>query len=119
MSVLKRLSSGIILAGLVFSLRPGIANPDDEVPFVRGDPNEDGLVDLSDAVFLLNHMFLGGPIPPCRPVVDINRDGNLDLSDPIHLLGYLFQTGLPPSAPFPDCGFDNGTNRCYRSACTF
>src|SRR5687768_3569763 len=41
MRVLEPLSFGIVLAGLAFSIRPGIANPDDEVPFVRGDPNED------------------------------------------------------------------------------
>ena len=117
MGILNGLSRALICAALVFSLRPGLANPDDEVPFVRGDPNEDGIVDMSDAVFILNHLFLGGIMPPCRPVMDVNGDGGLDLGDPIHMLTYLFQQGEPPTTPFPDCGFDPYRSFCFRSAC--
>ncbi len=35
-----------------------------EVLFARGDGNSDGRLDLSDAVFVLSYLFLGGPEPP-------------------------------------------------------
>jgi hypothetical protein len=47
---------------------------------VRGEANGDGKVDLSDAVFLLQHLFLGGPAPKCQDAADINDSGAVDLS---------------------------------------
>jgi len=31
----------------------------------RGDANGDNSVDLADVVFLVNYLFIGGPIPHC------------------------------------------------------
>ena len=42
-----------------------------EPPCDNGDVNADGRLDISDAVHLLNHLFLGGPAPvpiECPPV---------------------------------------------------
>ncbi len=65
--------------------------------FVRGDADKNGSTEITDAVVLLNFMFLGGPPAPCEPVADVNNDGGLDLSDPVGLLNYLFLGGtLPP-----------------------
>jgi hypothetical protein len=67
--------------------------------FVRGDSNDDGAVDLSDAVASLSHLFLGGPAPVCRDAADVNDDGILDISDPIGLLFSLFLGSVPLPDP--------------------
>lgn len=74
--------------------------------FVRGDVNEDGMLNLADAVALLFGLFGGGPlIPDCPEAADANDDMNLDLSDAIRLLDLLFVTGSPIPPPMT-CGPD-------------
>lgn len=78
-----------------------------EEPFVRGDANRDGTVDLADAIFLLRHLFSGGPGGACADARDANDDGSADVADAVTVLLYLFHPGataLPP--PFPEEGFD-------------
>ncbi|MCZ6793074.1 MAG: lamin tail domain-containing protein [Planctomycetota bacterium] len=68
-----------------------------------GEFNQDGLLDISDPISLLRHLFLGSPAAPCegegvnRPadlrLLDANGDGAVDVSDPVHQLAYLFQDG--------------------------
>ena len=62
----------------------------------RGDANIDGVLDFSDALVLINHLFLGGPAPDCPVAADFNLDSALDLSDPIAILNTLFH-GKPPA----------------------
>lgn len=57
-----------------------------------GDVNHDGQLDLSDAIALLDYLFLGGFKPRLR-LADVNQDGELDLSDTISLLMHLFLGG--------------------------
>ena len=73
------------------------------VPFIRGDANQDGNIDLADAVSCLTYLF-GGGSSTCTLALDANDDGQLNIADPIMLLGYLFAGGAPPTSPFPDCG---------------
>jgi hypothetical protein len=75
-----------------------------ELRFLRGDSNDDGLVDLADAVFTLRWLFLGGPEPGCVAAANANGDRSVDIADPVSLLGFLFLAGSPPAAPFPECG---------------
>ncbi|MBN1421006.1 MAG: MBL fold metallo-hydrolase [Planctomycetes bacterium] len=70
-------------------------------PFVRGDGNGDGQIDLGDAVSILNVLFAGAPAPDPAEVLDVNGDGTRDIGDPIYLLNYLFVEGPAPPAPFP------------------
>ncbi|MEM7232141.1 MAG: hypothetical protein AAF517_08210 [Planctomycetota bacterium] len=74
--------------------------------FIRGEVNDDGAVDLSDAVNILDFLFQGGRAPRCRDRSDVNDDGETDLSDSIYLLSFLFLGGPPPRAPFPEAGED-------------
>jgi hypothetical protein len=80
-----------------------------------GDANQDGTLDLSDAIWLLGHLFLGTtPTLPCeggsasnpgdgeRRLLDVNGDGGVDLSDAIRVLGFLF-TGGPAPALGKEC----------------
>jgi hypothetical protein len=67
-----------------------------EAKFVVCDPNGDGETDLSDAVFLLFHLFGGGPEPVCPRQADANGDTLLDMSDAVYVLEYLFLAGPAP-----------------------
>ena len=80
--------------------------------FTRGDCNADGnvvegeLCDISDAVFLLNFLFIGGEKPSCMAACDCDANGKVNLTDAIYELNYCFQGGPAPAEPFPQCGFE-------------
>jgi hypothetical protein len=63
-------------------------------------------LDLSDAVFVLSYLFLGGPEPQCVKSADPNDSGEVDVSDGVFVLSFLFLGGLGPREPFPGCGPD-------------
>jgi hypothetical protein len=73
-----------------------------------GDVNQDGAIDISDAVRELFIVFLEappGPLP-CEggapdaganlTIFDFDADGRVELADPLHILNFLFQNGPPP-----------------------
>jgi hypothetical protein len=66
--------------------------------FLRGEANDDGKLDLSDAVFILGFLFLGTTEPGCREALDVNDDNAIDIADAISILGHLF-LGSPPTLP--------------------
>jgi hypothetical protein len=84
----------------------------------NGDANGDWARDVSDAIYLLGHLFAGGPGPvPVHGALcpesaaapangDLNADGGLDISDAIYLLSWLYAGG-PEPFPF-DCGAASG-----------
>jgi len=87
--------------------------------FVAGDATGDSSVGLSDAVAILNALFLGVTLP-CPAAARVASDGpTLRLTQAIYLLEFLFRAGPPPLAPFPDCGEVPGADDgfCYRSGC--
>jgi len=75
-----------------------------EIRFLRADCNDDGEVDISDAVCILEWLFLGQAEPGCVAATNTNGDEAVDISDPVSLLGFLFLGGPPPVDPSPDCG---------------
>jgi len=64
--------------------------------WVAGDVTGDDLVDIADAVFLLNYLFRSGPAPDPLEKGDINWDGEITLSDALYLLNYLYKGGPAP-----------------------
>jgi hypothetical protein len=75
--------------------------------FRRGDADQDGVVQLTDAVRVLLRLFAGAEALPCPDAGDIDDDGELTLTDAVALLVYLFQSGARPPPPGPDeCGLD-------------
>ena len=75
---------------------------------VSGDANQDGRVDISDAVTLLRYLFAGIPaVLPCDEgsvrddgnvaLLDHNGDAGIDLADAVALLVYMFQQGAEPA----------------------
>ena len=75
--------------------------------FRRGDSNASGDLNITDGVYVLNYLFLGGPEPPCHDAADSDDNGALNITDGVRILNYLFLGGPAPPAPGPDtCGPD-------------
>jgi len=77
--------------------------------FHRGDPNTDGVTDLSDAVTLIEFLFLQLESLPCLESGDTDNSGALDITDVISILNFLFLAGaalLPPGPAPLECGVD-------------
>ena len=74
-----------------------------EQVFRRGDSNDDGAVDLADAVFTLRSLFSSvGESPGCRDAADANGDGTLEVTDAIYELNHLFLGGPALAVPNVD-----------------
>ncbi len=73
--------------------------------FIRGDANLDAIVDVSDAIKCVLHLFGGLPVT-CLDALDADDSGDLNVTDPILLLNYVFKAGVAPAAPFPANGPD-------------
>ncbi len=65
-----------------------------QTAILRGDINDSGQVDISDAIGLLVYLFNEGKEPLCRPVADCNFDGDVDITDAVTVLVFLFQGGV-------------------------
>ncbi|MCZ6792188.1 MAG: CotH kinase family protein, partial [Planctomycetota bacterium] len=77
-----------------------------EARFVRADADADGDLNLTDAIFTLGFLFVGGADPSCLDSADSNDDGQLNITDPVHTLGFLFRGSPPPPPPHRTCGDD-------------
>jgi hypothetical protein len=102
--------------------------PIDEPLFIRGDANNDAIVNIADGVWIINELFYAGPSTACQPAADSNADDKVDLSDAMYVFQWRLQPGASPGslfpappAPFPSCGtaddatFDNcpqGSTTC-------
>ena len=80
-----------------------------QLPFVRGDLDQSGIVDFTDAINLLVFLFLGEYSPRCLKAADADDNGTADFTDAIATLKHLF-LGSPVDLPAPNvndgCGFD-------------
>jgi hypothetical protein len=65
-----------------------------------GDVNGDGNIDPADLTFLINFVFLQGPIPDPIEFADVDCDGKINLLDVVYMVRYLFRGGPAPCA---DC----------------
>jgi hypothetical protein len=78
--------------------------------FVRGDANNDGKIDIADAVWIVYTVVPGiapGYSIPCVDSGDLNDDEALNIADAAFLIQYEFQGGTPPAAPLTECGTDD------------
>ena len=74
---------------------------------VCGDANGDGTVNVSDAVYIINYVFVGGDAPDPLCSGDANGDETVNVSDAVYIINYVFVGGDPPVAdccPFPSSG---------------
>ena len=74
--------------------------------FRRGDADDNGSLQLTDGIFILNFLFLGGSDPVCGDAADADNNGAIQLTDGIFILNFLFLGGQAPVQPGLECGED-------------
>ena len=79
----------------------------DECELLCGDANADEMVNVSDAVYIINYVFSGGNPPDPIEVGDVNCDDKCNVSDAVFLINYVFSSGHTPcdtnGDSVPDC----------------
>ena len=108
----------IIICVLGTSSMWGGIGPDPVEILRRGDANNDGVVNVTDAQYIASYLYQGGPDLPCVNQGDANDDGALDGSDISYITNWLFNGGPQPPAPGPynsTCAADTTTPNlsCY------
>lgn len=65
-----------------------------------GDSDDNGVVNISDVVYLIAYIFGGGPHPiPITLIGDADCSGFVNISDAVYLIAYIFGGGPPPCNP--------------------
>jgi len=68
----------------------------EKVNWICGDVNDDLSVNVSDAVFIINYVFItGSPAPDPLESGDVNCDDTVNVSDAVFLINYIFIDGSP------------------------
>jgi hypothetical protein len=76
------------------------------IRFQRGDADANGAVNITDGIFVLNFLFLGGSAPLCHEAANSNDDAEVNITDGIYILNFLFLGGPAPPDPHGACGWD-------------
>ena len=66
-----------------------------------GDVDNNGFIDVDDAVFLINYIFAGGPAPTPYEYGDVDCSGAVDVDDAVYLINYIFAGGPSPCIDCP------------------
>ena len=108
---IPRTSKPVLIAALVLLALTTLGSLEARTfqPFTRGDANQNGSVDISDAQVIFLHIYTGGGavVRRCKDASDANDDGALNLADGIFLLDFIFRGGVAPAAPgVKGCGYD-------------
>jgi len=75
-----------------------------------GDVNYDAYSNLSDAVCIVNYVFIDGPPPyPNYACGDVNEDFTVNVSDAIYIINFVFMGGSPPG----DCAPEHWDIPCW------
>lgn len=69
---------------------------DRQAPWLCGDANGSGLVELGDVVYLITYLYKNGPAPVPLLSGDANCSGVVELGDVVYLITYLYKNGPAP-----------------------
>jgi len=67
--------------------------------YVCGDANGDGVVNIGDAVYIINYIFKNGAAPYPLEAGDSNCDGVINVGDAVYIVNYIFKNGSEPCCP--------------------
>lgn len=76
---------------------------------VCGDLDGDYNANISDAVYLLQYIFAGGPEPAQMWSGDCNLDGHVNIIDAVYIVCYIFGGGPSPCAGTDRSGYSGGS----------
>ena len=60
---------------------------------IKGDADNNGLITISDAVFLINYIFTGGSAPAVKGCGDMDCNDIVTISDAVSVINYIFLGG--------------------------
>jgi len=101
-----------LLTILVISAIIGLTAAEVRSDYICGDANGDSDVNVSDAVYIINYVFVGGDPPDPLEIADCNCDTDVNVSDAVYIINYVFVGGnepcdINPPSPngdeIPDC----------------
>ena len=61
-----------------------------------GDADGNGIITISDAVYIINYIFSSGPAPQPPLAADADCNGIITISDAVYLTNYIFSGGPAP-----------------------
>lgn len=68
----------------------------DTAEYICGDANNDLAINVSDAVYIINYVFIGGNPPNPLAAGDPNCDATCNVSDAVWIINYVFVGGNVP-----------------------
>jgi len=75
----------------------GAFDPACDLAYTCGDANSDGNVNVSDAVVIINYVFvINAYIPAPLIASDVNCDSKVNVSDAVYIIYYVFSGGDAP-----------------------
>lgn len=66
-------------------------------PYLCGDADNNGQVSITDAVYIINYIFGGGPAPGSN-TGDVDCSQSISISDAVYIVNYIFGGGTEPCA---------------------
>ena len=96
--------------------------PVEDFFFHRGDADDNGDLQLTDAVRILGVLFLGQGTIPCADAADADDNGVVQLTDAVRILGVLFlgQGTIPAPGPTTEpCGADPTDDELLNKDCAY
>ncbi len=66
------------------------------IAIICGDANGDAIINVGDAVHIINYVFKGGTPPAPVQAGDANCDGTINVGDAVHIINYVFKGGAAP-----------------------
>ncbi|MCK4428026.1 MAG: carboxypeptidase regulatory-like domain-containing protein, partial [candidate division Zixibacteria bacterium] len=77
-----------------------VSGVDIELPPIQvGDVTGDGSVNIVDVIFLINYLYMEGPVPDPLMTGDVNYDGSVNIIDVVYMINYLYKEGPSPCNP--------------------
>jgi Dockerin type I domain len=68
-------------------------------PYICGNANGDGVVNIMDITYLVNFLYKSGPVPNPMEAGDANGDGSVNIRDITYLVNFLYKSGPIPLCP--------------------
>jgi len=94
--MLTRGGESMLLTDDYAAIIPVVVGQITVLPRPCGDASGDGATNISDAVYIINYVFVGGDQPQPLDIADVNCDGAVNVSDAVWIINYIFVGGDEP-----------------------